>query len=246
MVRTSSGDTDDKRFFTDDELAQTARWMKESGIDCDLTQLTKHEQVALLSLLTEYKDVFAQNSGDIGLCTLPGCEHKIEVQEGTKPIRLPPHRVTPPLRAEVERQTNQMLEQGIIRPSSGEWASPVVMARKHDGSLRYCVNYKKLNAVTITQAYPLPTAEEYYQSLGGSRLYSTLDLSSAYWQIPLAEESKAKTGFINHMGTFEFNTLSMGLKNSGVAFPENFRWVVAKFKMEHLSSVFGRRNMFFK
>lgn len=94
MKHVSDGDTDCKRFYTDDELAQTAKWMKENGIDCDLTQLRREEQTELLSLLTEYEDVFAQNPGDIGLCSLSGCEHKIEIQPGAKPVRIPPHRAT--------------------------------------------------------------------------------------------------------------------------------------------------------
>lgn len=72
--------------------------MKESGIDCDLTQLTREEQTELLSLLTEYKDVFVQSPGDIGLCSLPGREHEIEIQSGAKSVCLPPHRVTHPYR----------------------------------------------------------------------------------------------------------------------------------------------------
>ena len=118
------------------------------------------------------------------------------------------------MREVIEKEMREMLQQGIIRESSGEWTSPDVMAKKKDGSWRFCVNYKKLNSITVADRYHLPKVEDCFDSLAGSCIYSTLDLAAGYWQIPMKEEDKVKTGFVNHFGTFEFERLPFGLTNS--------------------------------
>ena len=204
--------------YSDDQLAETADWIKTSGLDVDLTEFTADEQIEILQLITEFKDIFAQHDRDLGLCNLPGCEHTIDIIPGASPVRLPPHRATPPMREIIEKETRDMLQQGIIRESTGEWTSPVVMARKKDGSWRFCVNYKRLNSITVGDRYPLPKIDDCFDSLAGSCIFSTLDLAAGYWQIPMKEEDKCKTGFVNHLGTFEFERLAFGLTNSPARF----------------------------
>ena len=132
----------------------------------------------LSALLIQYQDVFSQGAGDMGRTTL--VEHSIPVVEGTRPIRQPPHRFGPEKEAEVERQVQDLLEKGLIEPGSGAWGSPVVLVRKKDNSWRFCVDYRRLNAVTQQDTYPLPRIDESLDAVAGSRFFSTLDLVSGY------------------------------------------------------------------
>ena len=104
-----------------------------------------------------------------------------------------------------------MLNQDIIEPSESPWASPVVLVRKKDGSLRYCIDYRKLNSVTVKDSYPLPRIDESLDALGGSRYFSTLDLASGYWQIELDEDAKQKSAFCTTSGLYQFKVMPLVL-----------------------------------
>ena len=115
--------------------------------------------------------------------------HDIKTESQTpikQNVRRPPFH----LRSEAEAEVKKMLEQGIIEASDSPWASPVVLVRKKDGTIRYCIDYRKLNAITVKDSYPLPRIEESLDTLGGSKYFSTLDLASGYWQVGLTEEAK--------------------------------------------------------
>ncbi len=114
-------------------------------------------------------------------------KHQIDTQ-GAHPIRKQGRRILPAMRDQVKEQMHQMEASGIIRPSSSPWASPVVLARKKDGLLRFCVDYRKLNAVTAKDAYPLPRIDETLEALGGAQHFTTLDLISGYWQVEMEPE----------------------------------------------------------
>lgn len=134
------------------------------------------------------------------------------------PIKQRPYRLSPVKQAIVEEQLGEMLAAGVIEPSHSGWASPVVLPPKKDGGHRFCVDFRKVNAATETDAYPLPNINEILESLSGATIFSTIDLNSGYWQVPMDQESKAKTAFITHRGLYHFNVMPFGLKNAPATF----------------------------
>jgi hypothetical protein len=111
-----------------------------------------------------------------------------------------------------------MLKEGVIEPAASEWASPVVLVPKPDGSMRFCVDYRKLNAITIRDTYPLPRMDECIDSLGDANVFTTLDCNSGYWQIPVAPDDMDKTTFTSHEGTYRFRWMHFGLRNAPATF----------------------------
>ena len=107
-----------------------------------------------------------------------------------------------------------MLETGAIRPSSSPWASPIVLVRKKDGTVRFCVDYRKLNDATKKDVHPLPRTSDMLESLAGAKIFTTLDAASGYWQIPMSPPDIEKTAFICSEGLFEFTVMPFGLCNA--------------------------------
>lgn len=111
-----------------------------------------------------------------------------------------------------------MLDVGVIEPATSEWASPVVLVPKKDGSLRFFVDYRRLNTKTLTDAYPLPRMDDCIDSLGDARIFTTLECNSSYWQIPVAASDHDKTTFTTYLGTFMYLRMPFGLKNAPATF----------------------------
>ena len=128
--------------------------------------------------------------------------------------RVPAHRMPLAVHQEVARQLKNMQRAGVIQPLTSPWSSPVVMVRKKDGTQRFCVDYRALNAVTRADTFPLPRIGNLLDQLGNSRFFTTLDLASRYWQIRLSSSSQEKTAFSVPQGLFEFRFMSFGLTNA--------------------------------
>ena len=177
--------------------------------------LSPLQQQQLNDLFKEFSDVFSQGEDDLG-CTLL-LEHTIE-RHGP-PLRQPYWRQNPAVRWEEMVQIQQMLPSDIICPSNSPWASPVVMVKKKDGSLRFCVDFRQLNAATVKDAHPLPRIDDLLDALHGARWFSTLDLKSGYWQVPIMECCKEKTAFCTSSGQlYKFNQVPFGLCNAPATF----------------------------
>ena len=104
-----------------------------------------------------------------------------------------------------------MLEKGIIEPSSSPWSSPIVLVKKKDGSTRFCIDYRKLNHVTIKDSYPLPRIDDSLDALGNAKWFSTLDLASGYWQVAVDPKDAPKTAFVTTSGLYQFKVMAFGL-----------------------------------
>ena len=112
-----------------------------------------------------------------------------------------------------------MIEQEIVEPSDSPWSAPICLVKKQDGTCRFCIDFRKLNSVTVRDAYPLPRIDDTLDCLSGSMWFSSLDLASGYWQIKIAESNKCKTAFVlPHTGLFHFNVMPFGLTNAPASF----------------------------
>ena len=120
---------------------------------------------------------------------------------------------------EVRAHLREMLTVGAIRRSTSPWASPVVLVRKKDGNLRFCINLHKLNSHTIKDAYSLPRIEESLDCLNGANVFTLLDLKSGYWQVMMSEESMPYTAFmVGPLEFFECIRMPFGLTNAPTTF----------------------------
>ena len=170
--------------------------------------LQSHQKAQLRQVLIEYQHVFAKSKGDRGQTGI--VKHGIDTGSA-RPIKQPPRRL-PFAKREIEREEIAKMEAGgVIRPSTSPWAAPVVLVKKKDGSMRFCIDYRLLNDVTVKDAYPLPRIDDCLDSLGGALWFSTMDLNAGYWQVEMEEESKAKTAFATRSGLYEFNVMPFGL-----------------------------------
>ena len=105
-----------------------------------------------------------------------------------------------------------MLENKIIEPSKSEWAAPLVPVRKKDNTIRLCVDYRKLNAITKVDPYPMPRVDDMIDEVGKAKFISTLDLTKGYWQVPVYEEDRPKTAFVTPFGLYQFTRMPFGLQ----------------------------------
>ena len=176
--------------------------------------LSSLQQQQLNDLFKEFSDVFSQGEDDLGYTPL--LEHTIETHG--PPLRQPYRRQNPAVRREEMAQVQQMLASDVIRPSNSPWAWLVVMVKKKDGILWFCVDFRQLNAATVKDAHPLPRIDDLLDELHWARWFSTLDLKIGYWQVPILEQDK-KTAFRTSSGQlYEFNQVPFGLCNAPSTF----------------------------
>ena len=170
----------------------------------------------LSSLIGIYRDVFALAKHPLG--TAIGTEHFIDTNDNP-PFKIPPYKVAPYKLPAVQEEIKEMLDKGVVVPSKSPYSSPIVMVPKKDGTNRMCIDYRKLNEKTTKDAYPLPQRELTIDALQGAGFFSSLDLASGYWQVPVAEKDQHKTAFCTpEGGLYEFVKMPFGLTNAPATF----------------------------
>ncbi|UYV78515.1 hypothetical protein LAZ67_16001841 [Cordylochernes scorpioides] len=177
--------------------------------------LSYKENEQLKQVLEKYADLFSSGLGRSNLA-----KHRIDT-EGAKPIKHKPYRVSAKEREIIKEQIDEMLRDGIIRPSSSPWSFAVILVKKRDGKYRFCVDYRNLNDVTVKDVYPIPRIDEVLDTLQGSKYLSAIDLKSGYWQVEVEEKDKEKTAFTTAHGLYEFNVMPFGLCNAPATFERN-------------------------
>ncbi|UYV81024.1 K02A2.6-like [Cordylochernes scorpioides] len=176
-----------------------------------LEEIREHE---LKELLEHNRNVFSQHAIDLGKVAI---QHKI-ITKSEQPISLRPYRRPLKEYEEIAEQVKELLEHKLIRISDSPWAFPVVMVPKKDGNKRMCIDYRRLNEITLDDRQPLPHIQDMFDRLHGSRFFSTLDVAWGYWQIEMDPQSIHKTAFVTNDGHYEFLVMPFGLKNAASTF----------------------------
>lgn len=171
--------------------------------------------------LNSMSEVFALNDLDYGHTT--EVKHRIRLSDPT-PFKQRPRPIHPSDYEAVRLHLKELKDANIIRESESPFASPIVVVKKKNGTIRLCVDYRKLNNQTIKDAYALPNIEEAFSSLSGSKWFSIMDLKSGYYQVEVEEQDKYKTAFVTPMGFWEFNRMPQGVTNA----PSTFQRVMEK------------------
>ena len=193
--------------------ARTAEERAESA-QCDRLRAELFEQFAAVFPET----LPAVDPKKTGSPTPGSVIHKILLKDGSLPYTRPLRRMSTQELDELRTQLQLYLDTGRLRPSESPWGTNVIFAKKKDGGLRFCIDYRGLNDLTVRNSYPLPHMEELFDRLQGARYFSKIDLRTGFYQIPLAEEDRAKTAFRTRYGHFEWTVLPMGLTNAPATF----------------------------
>ena len=183
---------------------------------------TAKERQAILGVLKD--KYFASKGQPLGKANC--AVHRIDTGRAY-PISQRLRPTSPRDRETIRVQVQEMLEYGAIQPSQSPWASPVVLVGKKDGETRFCIDYRKLNSVTVKDAHPLPRISDLLESLRGSRYFTTVDAAKGYWQIPMDPASIEKTAFSCPEGLFEFTVMPFGLCNAPATYQRAMQKVLA-------------------
>ncbi|XDV26292.1 hypothetical protein PO909_030044 [Leuciscus waleckii] len=196
-------------------------------VDISSNCLSPYWRTRLAELLIKYESVFSRHGLDCGRAK--GFVHKICLSD-TKPFRLPYRRLSPSHYEKLREALNDMEERDIIRKSTSDYASPLVLVWKRNGDLRLCTDFRWLNARTVKDAHPLPHQADALAALGGNAFFSTMDLTSGYYNVEVHESDRKFTAFTTPFGLYEYNRLPQGLCNSPATF------------MRMMMSIFGDQN----
>jgi hypothetical protein len=195
-------------------------------------QLSKEERNILIDFIEEFKDVMAFD-GRVGTTNL--IEHEIDIQ-GNKPVHVSPNRCSPAQRLDIQTQAKLMIDQDIIEPCKSPWSSPIIIIKKPEskgGGFRFVNDFRAVNKLTKYWAYEIPLASDYFRSLSGNTLFTTLDANSGFWQIPVKLEERDITAFIvPGMGSFRYKKMPMGARCSAQTYQALMDIVLGSLKYE--------------
>ena len=193
-------------------------WRKESIADVKTGPGLNDTGLAeFLDLAQEFSSLFTEAPGTTNLV-----QHHINLTSN-EPVKSKPYPVPYSMRESLKKDIDDMMKMGVIRESNSPYASPVVVVKKRDGSNRVCVDYRKLNKLTIFDPEPMPAAVDLFQKLNGDKFFSKLDLSKGYWQISIPEADIPKTAFVTPDGLYEFLKMPFGMVNSAATLKRGMR-----------------------
>lgn len=211
-------------------LHQSKEKVDQRNWDAELGHLSPNDRSTIEEVLERYGMLF--DPPDERGCTL-GVEHSIETA-GASPVAKRPYPVPFHQRPIVKQHIQEMLDNGVIQPSSSPWSAPIVLVRKKsyhgETKFRFCTDFRGLNAVTKVDVYPLPLINETLEQLGRSRYFTTLDLASGYHQISVAEKDREKTAFTTEGGHYEYRRMAFGLAGAPATFQKLMDCLLSRLK----------------
>jgi hypothetical protein len=207
------------------ENANTDEEFLLQKLDLSSCVLSDDGKFQLKTLILKNKEAFVLRDKILGLYTGP-IQTKLELIPGAKPYVARARREHPTLKEEQRKQDDEMLKQGIIVPSTSLWCAPARLVMKRNGSYRYAVDYRGLNAVTVKETYFLPLIVEHIETAARSCLFSSFDFESGFFQLPLYEKHRERTAFQSFYGLMMFTRVPMGIVNA----PGQFQRVMDDFK----------------
>lgn len=193
--------------------------------DIPLDEVKEKHHAKIRAMLRKHESMW---SGHLG--AIKATEHRIELSQGAQPVRQAPYRSGLKQRDYAKSEIDKMLKAGVIEPSNSEWASPIVLAPKPGGGLRFCVDYRRLNTVTKRDSYPIPRMDDCTDSLGQAKVFTTLDANWGFWQLPLRNEDREKTAFCSFDGLYQFTRMPFGLTNAPASFQRALDVILARYK----------------
>ena len=197
----------------------------------NLTEVDPEQSARVISMIMHQSSALSCGDHDIGCAGVT--KHRIELHDNT-PIRQKPRRFPEPVINEIERQCDELRELDIIEYSKSPWSSPIVPIKKKDGSIRLCIDYRKLNDKTKADRFPMPNMTDMVYSLHGTQFFTTLDLVKGYYQVPLDPDSAECTAFSTTKNHYQFKRLSFGLKNAPGAFQREMQEVLREFNTKQV------------
>ena len=212
------------KLITVNDIAEHTRAVLDGAED-----LMAEQESDVCEIVLEDPDRFVGPDGRTG--NTDWAEHGVDVQ-GAPPVKISNHGVPLSKQKVAGEQIDKMLAHGVIEPSNSPWSFPTVLVTKKDGSIRFCVDYRNLNALSRKDAYPLPCIDETLNTLGGAQWFSTMDLASGYWQIKMKEEDKPETAFMTRKGLFQFRIMPFGLSNAPATFQRSMDHVLRGLQWE--------------
>jgi hypothetical protein len=206
--------------------------------DLKIGKLDPEDIPKVKNLIVQYKEICIVEGSKLGKTNI--IKHRIDTQDHP-PIKQRYYRETPEKKETISKEIKDMLDQGVIRPSYSPWASPVVIVKKKDGRNRFCIDYRKINSITVTDAFPMPRIDDLLEKFETAKWFSSMDLASGYWQIAMDEKDIPKTAFATSQGLYEFVVMPFGLTNAPATFQRLmnhiFKEYIGKFLVVYIDDI---------
>ena len=192
-------------------------FVQQVKVNPELDDIRKDQ---IWKLLYQYQDVFTDVPKKTSVMK---CKIQLNTDE---PIRSKPYHVPQAMKETIKNEVDEMLKLGVIERSESSYGHPIVMVKKPDGSNRFCIDFRKMNQVTVFDPEPIPNPQDIFASLTGSKYFTKFDLTKGYWQLALEDKDKEKTAFLTPEGKFQFKYMPFGLVTAGAQFTKLMRIVL--------------------